>query len=146
MSRRSRQRGRAPTRVPPYRKHATGQAVVRLNGQDFYLGAHGSPASRKEYNRLIGEWLARGRCLPAPEVDLKVAELILRYWKHAQGYYVKDGRPTSEFSEIRYALGVVRKLYGTTSARDFGPLALATVARQGILDGQVVGAICANCN
>ncbi len=29
--------------VPKYRKHrATGQAVVTLNGRDFYLGPHGT--------------------------------------------------------------------------------------------------------
>ena len=48
--------------LPKYRKHkATGQAVVTLNGRDFYLGPHGTAASKLEFDRLIGEWLAKGR-------------------------------------------------------------------------------------
>ena len=44
--------------IPTYRKHrASGQAVVSLNGRDFYLGPHGTRASKLEYDRLIGEWL-----------------------------------------------------------------------------------------
>ena len=45
--------------VPKYRKHkATGQAIVTIQGRDFYLGPHGTKASKLEYDRLIGEWLA----------------------------------------------------------------------------------------
>ena len=48
--------------IPRYRKHrASGQAIVNLSGQDFYLGPHGTKASKLEYDRLIGEWLANGR-------------------------------------------------------------------------------------
>ena len=51
--------------LPKYAKHkASGQAVVRLSGKDFYLGPHGTKASKLEYDRLIGEWLANGRQLP----------------------------------------------------------------------------------
>jgi hypothetical protein len=40
---------------------ASGQAVVTIAGQDHYLGPHGTTASRIEYDRLVGEWLAAGR-------------------------------------------------------------------------------------
>lgn len=53
-------------RVPAYRLHkATSQAVVTLDGVDFYLGRFDSPPSHAEYNRLVGEWLANDRRLPA---------------------------------------------------------------------------------
>ena len=56
-------------RTPSYRLHKpTGQAVVTLDGRDFYLGKHGTPASRAEYDRLIAEWLANGRAAPRPPV------------------------------------------------------------------------------
>lgn len=56
--------------LPKYRKHrASGQAVVTLNGKDFYLGPHGTRASKAEYDRLLGEWLAAGRQLPAEAED-----------------------------------------------------------------------------
>ncbi len=49
-------------RVPGYLLHkASGQARVVLNGQTHYLGPHGSPESKAEYDRLIAEWLASGR-------------------------------------------------------------------------------------
>ncbi len=52
---------------------------------------------------------------------LSVNELILAYFRHAQAYYVKDGRPTSEQDNIRQALRFVRQPYGTTPADEFGP-------------------------
>ncbi len=42
-----------PSRIPSYRRHHSGQATVRINGRDFYLGAHGTAASRREYDRLL---------------------------------------------------------------------------------------------
>ncbi|MBN2024517.1 MAG: hypothetical protein JW809_17185, partial [Pirellulales bacterium] len=56
-------------RVPSYRRHKpSGQAVVTLAGRDIYLGKWNTRASRAEYDRLVGEWLAGGRCLP-PQQD-----------------------------------------------------------------------------
>jgi len=41
-----------PRKVPAYRLHKpTGQAVVRLDGRDFYLGKHGTEASQERYRR-----------------------------------------------------------------------------------------------
>ena len=91
--------------VPKYRKHrASGQAVVTLSGRDYYLGPHGTKASRREYDRLIGEWLACGRqSLHVSASNLTVAELCVRYLKHARRRYVKNGRPTGEHAAIAYA-------------------------------------------
>src|SRR4051794_16116920 len=68
---------------------ATGQAVVRIDGKDHYLGKYGSPESQAEYDRLIAEWLGNGRRLPPPTAadGLSIAELILSYWRWAEGYY-----------------------------------------------------------
>jgi hypothetical protein len=68
--------------LPKYRKHrASGQAVVTLCGVEFYLGPHGTRVSCREYDRLVGEWLAAGRQLPvAPDAsfDLTIVELLAR--------------------------------------------------------------------
>ena len=66
--------------LPKYRKHrASGQAVVTLSGQDFYLGPHDTKASKLEYDRLIGEWLQQAaishRVLNAKQ-DRHEAEII----------------------------------------------------------------------
>ena len=126
-------------RFPKYRLHKpSGQAVVTLDGHDFYLGPHGSPLSRAEYDRLTGEWLANGRCLPRPEgppTDFSVDELLAAYWRHAEQHYVKDGHHTSELACIRSALRYLKRPYGHTPASKFGPLALKAVRQQMIDDG-----------
>ena len=122
------------SRVPSYRRHKpSGQAVVTLNGRDNYLGKWNTKASRAEYERLIGEWLVGGRRTSSPESSVTVAEVALEYWRFAKAYYCKDGRPTSELDEYRQTLRPLRRLYGPTPARDFGPLALKTV-RQTMID------------
>ena len=118
--------------VPSYRKHKkSGQAVVTLSGKDHYLGPYGTHGSRVEYDRLIGEWLAAGRCLAVSRrgSDLTVAELASAYWNYAKGYYKKDGEPTQSIVRVRVAVRLLRKSYGHTLATDFGPLALQAIQR-----------------
>jgi integrase len=126
------------SRIPGYCKHkATGQAVVRLNGKDHYLGMYGTAESRLEYARLIKEWEVNGRRLPsASPTDLTVNELLAAYWDFVKGYYVKEGEPTSEQDTTRQALRFVKQLYGHTLATEFGPLALKTV-RQAMIDHKI---------
>ena len=46
-------------RNPKYQKHrASGQAVVTIDGRDIYLRPHGTTASKREYDRVLSEWLA----------------------------------------------------------------------------------------
>jgi len=59
--------------------------------------------------------------------------MLVAYLRHADGYYVKSGKPTTEPVNIRLALRHLRKTYGHTPARDFGPLKLKTV-RQVMID------------
>ena len=90
--------------------------------------------SRMEYARVISEWEANGRRLPQPvavAADLTVNELTLAYWRHAEGYYLKNGVPTSQLDCVRLSLKPLKELYGHTPARDFGPLALKAVATHG---------------
>ena len=47
-------------KVPAYCHHrASGQAVVRIDGIDRYLGAYGSDQSHEQYERLIAEWMVK---------------------------------------------------------------------------------------
>ena len=113
--------------TPKYRKHkATGQAIVTIQGKDHYLGPWQSKASKIEYDRLIGEWLAAGRPTDRPGrgLDLTVTELIAAYWKYVKQRYVKDGKPTGEQGCLKLAVHILRDHYGHTSAAEFGPLAL----------------------
>ena len=123
--------------TPKYRLHkVTGQAVVTLDGRDFYLGPHDSRPSRREYERLVGEWLQNGRSLPSDPHAITVAELINAYRKHAEKYYVKNGKQTDEVKGIKAALRYLRQSYGDKRVVDFGPLSLEVV-RQKMIDSGI---------
>ena len=109
---------RLVNRPTKYARHrASGQAVVTIESRDVYLGEYGSKTSRAEYDRVIAEWLAAGRRLPATAVSFTVSQLIARFWTHAQTFYRRpDGSPTGEAEIYREALRPLRKLYAATEA------------------------------
>ena len=48
-------------KIPSYRlRKPTGQAVVRLDGHDYYLGKQSTEESYEAYRRKIAEWLTFG--------------------------------------------------------------------------------------
>jgi integrase len=53
----------------------------------------------------------------------------LAYLEFAEGYYVKNGKPTSRLINVKLAIRYLREHYGRTLAVDFGPLALQTMQR-----------------
>jgi integrase len=121
---------------PSYKLHKpSGQARVRIDGHSVYLGLYGSPESRERYDDLIAEWFARNG--DASRYSLTVDDLSLLFVEHAKAYYLKDGEPTSEVSNIRIALRPLIKLFGTIRVRDFGPLKLKQV-RQEMIDAGCV--------
>jgi integrase len=88
---------------------------------------YGSKASKTEYDRLTGEWLAAGRpASTATASDVTMMELCARYWRHAKGYYVRGG----SLATIKRMLRTLKLRYGQTLAAEFGPLALKAVREQ----------------
>lgn len=120
-------------RVPTYRLHKPSrQAVVTLGGKDYYLGRHGSAVSRREYARLIGEWSAAGGQAPEPPgTPVTVSALVARYFRHAARYY--EG--SNEAANIMAACKPLRRLYGSTTAAEFGPRGLRAVQDAMIREG-----------
>ena len=96
-------------RIPSYRRHrASGQAVVTLNGVDHYLGRWNSPESKAQYDRVINEWLVRGRKLDSPGAgvdSILVEELVNGYWSH-----VSATLPDVEAVKVKLALKPVRQV------------------------------------
>ncbi|WP_143393458.1 hypothetical protein [Fimbriiglobus ruber] len=100
--------------VPSYCHHKpTGRAYVRIPNETggrttVYLGAYGSPASRAEYARLVAEYQVSQPTQAAsntPKHDLRVNELLLQFWRHAENHYRHpDGSPTTEQNEIRLSI------------------------------------------
>jgi integrase len=137
-------------KVPSYCRHkASGQAVVRIDGVDHYLGPYGSPSSHDQYERLLAEWLVLqkegihppGRSSHALFPAITLSQVIYQYRAFARTYYTKDGKPSKEYVSMKEALRPVRRLYGRLPARDFGPLALKAVRQQMISQGLSRGVI-----
>lgn len=126
-------------RIPGYLLHkATGQARVRINGTDHYLGKFGSEESRRKYGELIAKHAGGVPIDPfkpdGQKSGLTVAELVLVFLRHAETHYVKNGKMTAEVDCIKSAVRPLVKLYGEIPAEEFGPLALKAV-RQKMIDG-----------
>jgi hypothetical protein len=103
--------------TPRYRKHrASGQAIVELGGKRHYLGPHGTKASKREYDRLLAEWLSSGRSASygKPEVELTITELIRDFLAHAKKFYGDTRRGT--YRNLLLGVRPLKELYGRTPA------------------------------
>ena len=110
--------------IPNYRLHkASGQAVVELDGRTFYLGKHGSKASREEYERRIAEYLANGRQLPPTCVNTGVScqELAIYYLEWAEKHHIKQPK---SFRHCKRAMSFLVEHYGKISADEFSARSL----------------------
>jgi integrase len=125
-----------PRIIPAYRQRkGYDQAIVTLRdavtkrARDYWLGPYNTPQSRERYHRLIAEWEANQRMLPARAHESEdvtsgptIVEVIAAYWQHAIVYY-----RTSECGVIKTALRILRQHYGTKCAGKFGPKCLRLV-------------------
>lgn len=123
------------SRKPGYLLHKpTGQARVRIEGKDHYLGQYGSDESRDRYDELVAIWLTEN-AEGVDRVRLQVSDLCLLYNTHAQSYYRKNGKVTSEAACVKHALRPLIALHAKTRIREFGPRALKQVREKMIEDG-----------
>jgi integrase len=122
-----------PQGVPKYCRHkASGQAVVRLDGKDHYLGPYGSTESRHRYEELISDWLGKNDITECGTVS----EVLLAFWSHAKQRYGRSGR--GKFGAAiswRPAIRIAREMYGDVPVRDFGPKALKKVIAEMVRRG-----------
>jgi len=132
---------------PAYRERVPyGQAIVTLTDsrtkkrRDYWLGAMNSAASRELYFRVLAAWESNGRRWPevpgtsgrtaATLIDsmndepalFTINELVRDYWAWANGYY-----SGSELSSLKVALRLLRRMFGSTPAIEFGPKRLRLV-------------------
>lgn len=110
---------------PAYLLHkATGQAKVRINGKDVYLGPFDSSESKERYREVLQEWGCGERIV----VAVSIGVLCLRYLDFGKGYYLKNGKQTSEVSAIQVAMRFLTvDRYKNLPARDFKTAALLEV-------------------
>ena len=125
-------------RIPKYRHHKpSGQALVQIRGRRTYLGKYGSEESKEKYRRLIAEYVSGDGEVAAvePKAELTVNEVILLYFRYAETYYMKNGKPTDEVAALRAILRRLRSLYGRTPTSEFGPKAFKILRESLIHEG-----------
>ncbi len=126
-------------RPPSYRQRkGYDQAIVTLTDsvtdyrKDYWLGSYGTPESRELYHRVLAQWESGGRRLPvniddrpADIAQVSVAEVLAAYWKWASRHF-----GTSELGCLRVVIRLLRQMFGSTPAADFGPNRLRLVRDQ----------------
>ena len=114
---------------PKYCLHKpSGRGYVDFGGKQHYLpGKHGSKESVKEYERLIGEFLANGRKLPGTKSSatqsasgvMTCRELALKFLDWSKSRYDTKG-----YSHCWAAMFFLTKYFGDVSVDDFIPVSL----------------------
>ena len=117
-------------RVPSYRRHASGNARVTINGQDHYLGKYGTKASREKYNRLIAEYKASQKSKAFGKAALLLQDVILAFMRHAKDYYKGSDLPY----RFKLSMRPVAELYATLPAAEFGSLQFEAVMHHWLED------------
>ncbi len=114
--------------APGYRYHVSGQAVVTLDGKNFYLGPHDSPESKARYFSLLNEYHANGMRMPE-ERPSQPAEITVRvvcadYRVHIAKRYANAPK---EIHRLTGLCTLLESDYGDIPADQFGPRRLADV-------------------
>jgi len=109
--------------VYPSKPHASGQARIRLDGRDHYLGVWGTAESRLKYAELIDRW-RRGegvRAVAAPVSPRTVADVAAMFLDDARRTRRKpDGSPTKEVANFPYAVEALCEQFADLPAERFG--------------------------
>ncbi len=105
--------------LPKYSFHkVTGQARVRLNGKDYWLGKNDSKESRQRYAELLLEWEQATDIAPS---YVTFRQLSVMYNAHAQKHYVKNGKQASEVGLIVYSLQYMNRVCKKVLLEDVKP-------------------------
>ncbi len=140
-------------KLPVYRHHKpSGQARVRWQGREIYLGTFESPESRQRYAELLTK-IVTGATLDIKNATrrksqnklndggLSISELCVLFLQHAEQHYRKNGNLTSEYDLLTLAIEPLKELFGTTPVEQFGPLALKAVRDAMVAKGWTRGTI-----
>jgi integrase len=124
-----------PTKkFPSYRMHkASGLAIVTLSGKDIYLGEYGTTESKSKYDRVIAEWICRGRT--KTEASPTVNSLTKAYSAHAAQHYLKNGSLTSAYSLARLTWTKLDVMYGDLTVAEFTPIKFVVMRESWIKSG-----------
>ncbi len=105
-------------RIPAYVHHKpTGQARVRINGRDHYLGKYGSPESHERYDELISELV-----IDVEPASCKTLTAVLAaWWPECKARYQKGKGRLGGAQNWRPIIRLLREKHGDERAEDLGP-------------------------
>lgn len=114
--------------APGYRYHISGQAVVTLDGKNFYLGPHDSPESKARYFALLNEYHANGKRMPENRCSgpalITIQVLCADYREHIVQQYANSPQETHRLGSL---CTLLESEYGSLPADQFGPRKLAEI-------------------
>ena len=136
-------------KLPVYRHHKpSGQARVRWQGREIYLGKFESPESRQRYAELLtkivtgtmldADLLPARRAAKAVQsvvAGISVNELCVAFLRHAEQHYRKGDKPTAEYDCFLSAIKPLKELFGTIPVHQFGPCSLKAVRQRMVENG-----------
>jgi integrase len=97
---------------PTIYHHASGQARIRINGDDYYLGAYGSPEAAERYREIVLRVEAGLPAVEAPTASadqITVGEAVARFVPWMEQHY----HGGTEIREYRLTLAPLLRLYGS---------------------------------
>ena len=107
--------GRKPNAVPSYLKHRTGQAFVKVQGKNHYLGLYGSPESRVAYTKFLAQLGQSTTPPPTKEIrseGITITEALIAYWRWTEDRFKKHRGDARAANDIKMALRLLRQKYG----------------------------------
>ena len=128
-----------PPSYPSKAHNGQARITVRLTTgarHCLYLGTHGSPESRREYQRVLA--LMEANCGGYPVNDagraaagLTINEVAVAFWSYAEKRYrLIDGSSSRELDHYEASLRPLLDLFGDTPASEYGPVKLKALREQ----------------
>ena len=125
---------RKKSEQPAYQYHMSGQAKVRLDGKDFYLGKHGTPESYARYYSLLAEYNANGKKAPGDsksDQPTHQADTVILV-SHITADFVARVVPKYDHNDglqkrYKSLCDLLDDLHGSEPADEFGPRKLESV-------------------
>ena len=135
--------------TPSYRRHSSGQACVTVRDaagrrREILLGPWNSPDSKAAYACVLAELAsnqgrrAQQRTADLSSLNLTVNELLIAFWRYAEGHYRHpDGTPTGELENLKEAFRPLGRRYGGSQVRDFDSVALEAIQADLVRSGRL---------
>lgn len=129
-------------RPPKLSRHkASGQAYVTWQNKRHYLGEYGSKEASANYARFLTDLVNLTPTEADPEPDapkvgwITIVELCAAFLVFAEGWYRKDGEPTTQLVHVKRHIKILVDHFGKLPVDEFGPKRLKMIQSSLVGDG-----------